>query len=75
MHIADALLLSMQAEDTAILQAAVKTNGKLTVDACARLIRLPRDARSYPLPRTAKHIKARLEWLLARLLNVKGAQA
>ena len=75
MPIADALLLSMQAEDTAILQAAVKTNGKLTVDACARLMRLPRDAGSYPLPRTAKHIKARLEWLLARLLNGKGAQA
>ncbi len=74
MPLADTLLL-LQAEDTAILQAALKTQGKLTVAACARLMQLPRDANSYPLPRTAKHIKARLEWLLARLLNGSGAQA
>lgn len=59
----------MQAEDTAILQAALKTNGVLTVDACARIMRLPRDHNSYPLPRSAKHIRRRLDWLLTKLLS------
>ena len=66
----------MQAEDTAILHAALKTNGTLSVDACVRIMRLPRDQKSFPLPRTAKHIRRRLDWLLTKLLGVgmhKGA--
>ena len=59
----------LQAEDTAILHAALKTNGTLTVDSCARIMKLPRDQNSWPLPRSAKHIRARLDWLLTRLLS------
>ena len=59
----------LQAEDTAILHAALKTNGTLTVDACARIMKLPRDQNSWPLPRSAKHISVRLDWLLTRLLS------
>ena len=60
---------ALQAEDTAILHAALKTNGTLTVDSCARIMKLPRDQSSWPLPRSAKHIRARLDWLLTRLLS------
>ena len=60
---------ALQAEDTAILHAALKTNGTLTVDSCARIMKLPRDQNSWPLPRSAKHIRARLDWLLTRLLS------
>jgi len=59
----------MQAEDKAILHAALRTNGALSVDACARIMRLPRNHKSYPLPRTAKHIRGRLDWLLSKLLG------
>ena len=59
----------MQAEDTAILHAALKTNGTLSVDACTRIMWLPRDQKSFPLPRTGKHIRARLDWLLTKLLG------
>ena len=59
----------LQAEDTAILHAALKTNGTLTAESCARIMKLPRDQNSWPLPRSAKHIRARLDWLLTRLLS------
>ena len=36
---------------------------------CARIMKLPRDHNSHPLPRTAKHIQGRLDWLLTKLLG------
>ncbi len=64
----------MQAEDTAILHAALKTNGMLSEDACERIVRLPRDQKSFPSPRTAEHVRGRLDWLLTKLLGVGKQQ-
>jgi hypothetical protein len=64
-----------QGEDREILHAALKGRGNLTAAACCGIMARARDAaESWPLPRTERLIRARLEWLAAKLvLQTKGS--
>ena len=60
-----------QEEDREILHAAMKSGGVLTADACLSVMtRLPNPAESWPLPRTERQVRARGDWLGAKLAGM-----
>lgn len=59
-----------QEEDREMLHAALKWGGKLTQEAASAILARTRDpADSWPLPRTERQVRARLDWLAARLMK------
>jgi hypothetical protein len=66
------LVVGCQEEDREILHAALQCRGSLPDQACAELAaRLGHPEQSWPLPRTARQVEARLEWLAARMVAAK----
>lgn len=64
-------------KDREILHAATASAGELTADAClAILARTPNPDESWPVPRTERQVRARGDWLGARLAGMAqgGAQ-